>query len=91
MANLDDTHQALMGFCRAFTEFNESLATSIHEVKARHEEVDGLWNDSVAQRYKAVFGPFSENMDIYVAANAPKMEDFLKAKIADLEQYLHGA
>jgi hypothetical protein len=91
MANLDDTHQALISFSRALIEFNENLALSIREVKSRHADIDGLWNDTVSQRYQAVFGPFAESMDLYVAANAPKLEDFLKSKIAELDQYLHGS
>ena len=91
MSNLDQTYEALIAFHRALVEFNEELSLSVREVKERHADIESIWRDSAAQKYEATFRPFADTIDLYLAAHASRFEDFLKAKIINLGQYLHGA
>ena len=61
-----------------------------------HEEIDleriyaEIWKDAAAVRYLQAYEPLHQSLEEYLQGGAPRFEQFLQAKVSQLEQYLNG-
>jgi uncharacterized protein YukE len=90
MTTLDETYDAIAHFARSLAEFNEALRTSAAELADRHGVLEGVWSDNAARSYAQLYEPLNTALQHYLAHEAPRMEDFIQAKVRILDAYLHG-
>ena len=91
MSSLDEVFEQMRLFDQALREFNTELRASQSALRRAHEQTTSLWKDAAAVRYLQVYEPLAQSLDEYLRAGAPRFEQFLQAKVAQLEQYLNGA
>jgi len=91
MSSLDEVFEQMRLFDQALREFNAQLRASSTTLAQAHEQTTSLWKDAAALRYLQVYEPLAQSLDEYLRSGAPRFEQFLQAKIAQLEQYLNGA
>jgi uncharacterized protein YukE len=90
MSSLDETFDAILHFSRAFAEFNEALRASATELAEKHAVLAGLWTDQAARDYAQIYEPLDVSLKQYLSHDAPRMEDFMAAKVRMLDAYLQG-
>lgn len=91
MSSLDEVFEQMRLFDHALREFNAELRASSTALTRAHEQTTSLWKDAAALRYLQVYDPLAQSLDEYLRAAAPRFEQFLQAKVSQLEQYLNGA
>ena len=90
MGSLDEVFEQMRLFDQALREFNSELRASSTALSRAHEQTTSLWNDAAAVRYLQAYEPLHQSLDDYLNGAAPRFEQFLQAKVAQLEQYLNG-
>ena len=91
MSSLDEVFEQMRLFDQALREFNAELRASSLALTRAHEQTASVWKDAAALRYLQVYEPLAQALDEYLRAAAPRFEQFLQAKVLQLEQYLNGA
>ncbi|HEY4214689.1 MAG TPA: hypothetical protein VGM84_24645 [Steroidobacteraceae bacterium] len=90
MSSLDEVHEQMRLFDQALREFNSELRASSITLSLAHEQTTSLWKDAAAVRYVQAYEPLRQSLDEYLKGAAPRFEQFLQAKVSQLEQYLNG-
>lgn len=90
MSSLDDVYEQMRVFARCLAEFNAEIRASADELSREHEALSALWTDEAAGRYHQAYEPLADAMQTYLRGDAPRFEQFLETKVAQLERYLYG-
>jgi hypothetical protein len=87
---MDEQFEQMRTFTHQLIEFNARLKASVRDLKEKHNQVSPLWQDEMRRYYDAVWEPFEETMDHYLAVEAPNYVEFLEIKLHALRGYLFG-
>lgn len=88
--SMDEQFEQMKLFDTELHRFNGVLSAGMHDLEKAHELVSPLWKDEMRRKYDALWSPFHEHMQLYIAREAPAYADFLRTKIRHLREYLHG-
>lgn len=88
--SLDETYEALINFSRELKQFDERLRAGRMQIRDKHEAIDGIWRDRLRQQYNSQLEELDRQMSVYADSRSEQYEKFLRAKIAQLRNYLHG-
>jgi len=88
--SLDDTYQALHSFSRTLEDFDSTLRADRNELAKLHGDIDGLWRDSFRNKFDLAMEDLQREFDTYTQSQSEQFEVFIRAKVAQLGQYLHG-
>jgi len=88
--SMDEQYAQMQNFELALTAFNERLRAYLAGLQVQHDHVSPLWQDAMRQEYDAVWVPFRETMQHYVASEGPGYVEFLTIKLHALRRYLYG-
>jgi len=89
--SLDDTFHALAQFGRELEAFDMTLRTSYHELRERHDAVDGIWRDETRRMYDRAMAEIESRLGQYLAGESERYEDFIRQKLRQLDAFLHGS
>jgi hypothetical protein len=89
--SLDETFHALAQFSRELEAFDTVLRASYHELRERHDAVDGVWRDETRRTYDRAMAEIESRLGQYLAGECERYEDFIRQKLRQLETYLHGS
>ncbi len=90
MSSLDEVFEQMRLFDQALREFNSELRASSTALALAHEQTTSLWKDAAAVRYLQAYEPLHRSLEEYLKGGAPRFEQFLQARVSQLEQYLNG-
>jgi uncharacterized protein YukE len=88
--SMDDQYASMQNFRQLLLQFNESLRSSVADLKAQHENVSPHWQDQWRKEYDAIWTPFEQTMQRYITVEGPGYEEFLTMKSEALWRYLYG-
>jgi hypothetical protein len=88
--SLDETYEALINFSRELKQFDERLRAARMQIRDKHQAIDGIWRDRLRLQYDSQLEELDRQISVYAESRSEQFEEFLRSKIAQLRNYLHG-